>query len=150
MVSELGIKKDHRAGAFMHCWPVPTTQDAVWVRRPLEKSWQCGRGVSGPGGPCSGGLSLGTGVALKEQRAGWCRWHQGHRFALRAWWGGGGRGGGPSITMMSDRLFSNESVLRIQWPKYWSFNFSISPSNEYSGLISFTIDWLISSQSKGL
>ena len=105
MVSELGIKKDHRAGAFMHCWPVPTTQDAVWVRRPLEKSWQCGRGVSGPGGPCSGGLSLGTGVALKEQRAGWFRWHQGHRFALRAWWGGGGRGGGPSITMMSDRLF---------------------------------------------
>ena len=100
-----GNKKDHRAGAFMHCWPVPTTQDAVWVRRPLEKSWQCGRGVSGPGGPCSGGLSLGTGVALKEQRAGWFRWHQGHRFALRAWWGGGGRGGGPSITMMSDRLF---------------------------------------------
>ena len=39
------------------------------------------------------------------------------------------------------RVFSNESVLRIRWPKYWSFNFSISPSNEYSGLISFRIDW---------
>jgi len=42
----------------------------------------------------------------------------------------------PSIT-----VFSNESVLCIRWPKYWSFSFSISPSNEYSGLISFTIDW---------
>ena len=38
--------------------------------------------------------------------------------------------------------FSNESVLCIRWPKYWSFSFSISPSNEYSGLISFRIDWL--------
>ena len=41
----------------------------------------------------------------------------------------------------SIRVFSNESVLRIRWPKYWSFNFSTSPSNEYSGLISFRIDW---------
>ena len=40
------------------------------------------------------------------------------------------------------RLFSNESVLRIRWPKYWRFSFSISPSNEYSGLISFRLDWL--------
>ena len=40
------------------------------------------------------------------------------------------------------RLFSNESVLRIRWPKYWSFSFSISPYNEYSGLISFRMDWL--------
>ena len=40
------------------------------------------------------------------------------------------------------RVFSNESVLRIRWPKYWSFSFSISPSNEYSGLISFRIEWL--------
>jgi len=40
------------------------------------------------------------------------------------------------------RVFSNESVLHIRWPKYWSFSFSISPSNEYSGLISFMIDWL--------
>ena len=39
-------------------------------------------------------------------------------------------------------VFSNESVLRIKWPKYWNFNFSISPSNEYSGLISFSMDWL--------
>ena len=39
------------------------------------------------------------------------------------------------------RVFSNESVFHIRWPKYWSFNFSISPSNEYSGLISFRIDW---------
>ena len=47
----------------------------------------------------------------------------------------------PSI-FPSSRVFSNESVLRIRWPKYWSFSFSISPSNEYSGLISFRIDWL--------
>ena len=40
------------------------------------------------------------------------------------------------------RVFSNESVLWIRWPKYWSFSFSISPSNEYSGLISFRMDWL--------
>ena len=46
----------------------------------------------------------------------------------------------PSIFPRS-RVFSNESVLYIRWPKYWSFNFSISPSNEYSGLISFRIDW---------
>ena len=42
----------------------------------------------------------------------------------------------------SIRVFSNESVLHIRWPNYWSFSFSISPSNEYSGLISFRIDWL--------
>ena len=47
----------------------------------------------------------------------------------------------PSI-FPSIRVFSNESVLRIRWPQYWSFSFSISPSNEYSGLISFRIDWL--------
>ena len=41
----------------------------------------------------------------------------------------------------SSRVFSNQSVLRIRWPKYWSFNFSISPSNEYSGPISFRTDW---------
>ena len=46
----------------------------------------------------------------------------------------------PSI-FPSIRVFSNESVLHIRWPKYWSFSFSISPSNEYSGLISFRIDW---------
>ena len=40
------------------------------------------------------------------------------------------------------RVFSNESALPIRWPKYWSFSFSISPSNEYSGLISFRIDWV--------
>ena len=45
----------------------------------------------------------------------------------------------PSI-FPSIRVFSNESVLRIRWPKYWSFNFSISPSNEYSGLILFSMD----------
>ena len=45
----------------------------------------------------------------------------------------------PSI-FPSIRVFSNESVLRIRWPKYWSFSFSITPSNEYSGLISFMID----------
>ena len=46
----------------------------------------------------------------------------------------------PSI-LPSIRIFSNESALRIRWPKYWSFSFSISPSNEYSGLIFFWIDW---------
>ena len=47
----------------------------------------------------------------------------------------------PSI-FPSIRVFSKESVLHIRWPKYWSFSFGISPSNEYSGLISFRIDWL--------
>ena len=47
----------------------------------------------------------------------------------------------PSI-FPSIRVFSNESVLRIKWPKYWSFSFSISPSNEHSGLVSFRMDWL--------
>ena len=47
----------------------------------------------------------------------------------------------PSI-FASIRVFSNESVLHIRWPKYWSFSFRISPSNEYSGLISFRMDWL--------
>ena len=42
----------------------------------------------------------------------------------------------------SIRVFSNESTLHMRWPKYWSFSFSISPSNEYSGLISFRMDWL--------
>ena len=46
----------------------------------------------------------------------------------------------PSI-FPSTRVFSDESALRIRWPKYWSFSFSISPSSEYSGLISFRIDW---------
>ena len=48
----------------------------------------------------------------------------------------------PPSVFPSIRVFSNESVLCIRWPKYWSFNFSISPSNEYSRLISFMIDWL--------
>ena len=47
----------------------------------------------------------------------------------------------PSI-FPSSRVFSNESVLHIRWPKYWSFSFSISPSNEYSRLISLRMDWL--------
>ena len=47
----------------------------------------------------------------------------------------------PSI-FPSTRVFSNESILGIRWPKYWSFSFSISPSNEYSRLISFRMDWL--------
>ena len=46
----------------------------------------------------------------------------------------------PSI--LPKRVLSNESVLCIRWPKYWSFRFSISPSNEYSGMISFRMDWL--------
>ena len=55
----------------------------------------------------------------------------------------------PSI-LPSIWVFSKELTLHIRWPKYWSFSFSISPSNEYSGLISFSIDWLISLESKGL
>ena len=47
----------------------------------------------------------------------------------------------PSI-FPSIRVVSNESALRIRWPEYWSFSFNISPSNEYSGLISFRMDWL--------
>ena len=48
----------------------------------------------------------------------------------------------PAFNLSSMRVFSNESALRIRWPKYWSFSFNISPSNEYSGLISFRMDWL--------
>ena len=55
----------------------------------------------------------------------------------------------PSV-FPSTRDFSNESALHIRWPKYWSFSFSISPSNEYTGLISFRMDWLDLLQSKGL
>ena len=61
--------------------------------------------------------------------------------------------------LLPPSIFPRESVLRVRWPKYWSFSFSISPSNEYSGLISFRMDWLgkkkkrwtgwISLQSKG-
>ena len=46
------------------------------------------------------------------------------------------------LIVPSIRVFSGESALHIRWPKYWSFSFNISPSNEYSGLISFRIDWL--------
>ena len=48
----------------------------------------------------------------------------------------------PAFNLTRIRVFSNESVLHIRWPKYWSFSFKISPSNEYSGLISFRMDWL--------
>ena len=48
----------------------------------------------------------------------------------------------PPSVFPSIRVFSNESLLHIRWPKYWSFSFNISPSNEHSGLISFRIDWL--------
>ena len=48
----------------------------------------------------------------------------------------------PPLIFPNIRVFSNELVLRIRWPKYWSFSFSISPSNEYSGLISIRMDWL--------
>ena len=54
------------------------------------------------------------------------------------------------LVLTSIRVFSNESVLCIRWPKYWSFSFSISPPNEYSGLISFKMDWLDLLASKGL
>ena len=48
----------------------------------------------------------------------------------------------PAFNLSSIRVFYNESAVCITWPKYWSFSFSISPSNEYSGLISFRMDWL--------
>ena len=48
----------------------------------------------------------------------------------------------PALNLPSITVFSNESTLCIKWPKYWSFSFSISPSNEYPGLISFRMDWL--------
>ena len=48
----------------------------------------------------------------------------------------------PPLIFPSIKVFSNESILHMTWPKYWSFSFSISPSNEYSGLISFRMDWL--------
>ena len=48
----------------------------------------------------------------------------------------------PALIFPSIRVFSNESALCMSWPKYWSFGFSISPSNEHSGLISFRMDWL--------
>ena len=51
----------------------------------------------------------------------------------------------PSI-LPSIRVFSNESALCLRWPKYWSFSFSVGPSSEYSGLISFRMDWLVSFQ----
>ena len=50
----------------------------------------------------------------------------------------------------SIRVFSSDSVFHIRWPKYWSFSFNISPSNEHPGLISFRMDWMVSLQSKGL
>ena len=55
----------------------------------------------------------------------------------------------PSI-FPSISVFSNESALCVRWPKYWSFSFNITPSNEHPGLIAFRMDWLISLQSKGL
>ena len=48
----------------------------------------------------------------------------------------------PALNLSSIRVFSNESTLHIRWPKYWSFSFNISPSNEHPGLISFRMDWL--------
>ena len=48
----------------------------------------------------------------------------------------------PSFNLSQHQVFSNESVLRIRWPKFWNFSFSIRPSNEYSGLTSFRMDWL--------
>ena len=56
----------------------------------------------------------------------------------------------PAPIPPSIRVFSNESTLRMRWPKYWSFSFSIIPSKEIPGLISFRMDWWISLQSKGL
>ena len=56
----------------------------------------------------------------------------------------------PALNLSSIRVFSNESAVHIRWPKYWSFSFNISLSNEHPGLISFRMDWLDLLQSKGL
>ena len=56
----------------------------------------------------------------------------------------------PAFNLSQHQVFSKESVLRIRWPKYWNFTFSISPSNEYLGLISVGLTSLVSWQSKGL
>ena len=56
----------------------------------------------------------------------------------------------PALNLSSIRVFSNESALHIRWPKYWSFSFKISPSNEHPGLISFRMDWLDLLEFKGL
>ena len=56
----------------------------------------------------------------------------------------------PAFSLSKFRVFLIKSVLRIRWPNYWSFSFSIRPSNKHSGLISFRMDWLISLQSKVL
>ena len=48
----------------------------------------------------------------------------------------------PALNLSQHRVFSNESILHIRWPKYWSFSFNVSPSNEHPGLISFRMDWL--------
>ena len=48
----------------------------------------------------------------------------------------------PALNLLQHQVFSNESALRIRWPKYWSFSFSISPSSEHPGLLSFRMDWL--------
>ena len=56
----------------------------------------------------------------------------------------------PPSVFPSIRVFSNESVLHIRWPKYWSFSFSIIPSKEISGLISFRMDWWVASNNKGI
>ena len=48
----------------------------------------------------------------------------------------------PAFNLFQHKVFSNESALRIRWPKYWSFSFSVSPSNEHPGLISIRVDWL--------
>jgi len=48
----------------------------------------------------------------------------------------------PALNLYQHRVFSNESVLHIKWPKYWTFSFNINPSNEHLGLISFRMDWL--------
>ena len=69
--------------------------------------------------------------------------HQGIFLMMQLFTSGGQSIGAPNLASIipSIRISSNESALRIRWPKYWSFSFSISSSSEYSGLISFRIDW---------
>ena len=94
--------------------------DSLWPHRLQHVSLPC---PSPTPGACSNSCSSSQ----------WCHWTISSSVVLFS---------SCPQSLTSARVFSNESVLRIRWPKYWSFSFSLSSSNEYSGLISFRIDWL--------
>ena len=110
---------------------------------PHAKSWLIGK--DSDAGRDWGQEEKGT---TEDETTGWHHWLYGCESEWTLWVGDAIL---PSRSLSSPlilpsilptiRVFTNESVLRIRWPKYWSFSFSIHPSNEYSGLISFSIDW---------